>query len=325
MTNLVAAKVKRLLKDAEEVQIEEGRDPARFFFMRPSGFPYCGLRKALDAPKELAAEEGRLTTLGSEYFTSVGTAAHSAFQKFMGRMGTIVGDYRCPVCNDVQRFATFSRCTKCKVDRRYDELEVFYKNTCVGHTDGLFRVDPAKGKKSKHYVIDYKTSAFYKTSKPALAKKSFPIKNNVQQIQMYVVLLEAVFNIEVEGWILIYLGRDLPLGARGQHVVVMKMTEAEKAKCRKRLDRWVKVHRKVLRATTLKDFDVIKKYKLCKSMQDYRDNWHDGYNGCSISPVCFNTKLLDKKITSTLNKYPIYPILEQAPKHIKKILERKLE
>lgn len=309
----------KIFDDAEELQLEERKDPGRFFFMRPSGFPYCGLRKLMEAPQFL--DEDRLMGLAGAYFTSVGTATHNAFQKFLGRSGFILGDYVCPVCKDVKKFSTFSMCTKCKVPRHYDELELFYRNTVVGHTDGLLRLEPEKGKKSKHYVIDYKTTALYKL-KSKDAKNIFPLKSNVAQIKMYIVLLEEQYGITIDGWVLAYLGRDLPLGKNGRRLVVVKMTDDEKRQCRKRLDRWVKVHRKVLRVTKPgKQVEYIKKNKLCKSWDHYKDEVMDSYNPCSVAPVCFQPKLLDKYIEKRL-KHKMFPIIEQAPPHIRKVLEK---
>jgi hypothetical protein len=315
----VHKKIVALLEEAEELYLEEPKDPGRFFFMRPSGFPYCGLRKLLTAPTYLI--EDRLANLASAYFTGVGTAAHFVFQKYLGRLQSIVGNWRCPSCGDIDRFSTFSMCKACKVPRHYDELEVFYRNAVVGHTDALFRVDPDKGKKSKHYVIDYKTSAYYKTKSPT-AHKIFPLRSNVAQIKMYIVLLEECFGIKVDGWCLVYLGRDLPLGKSGRHVVTVEVSEEEKRKCKKRLDRWVKVHRKVLKAKSLKDLPVIKKYKLCKSLKDYKDNVKDDYNPCPIEMVCFDEKKLDAFAEKRLGKYKIYPLIEQAPSKIRKILDK---
>jgi hypothetical protein len=287
--------------------------------MRPSGFPYCGLRKLLEAPEFL--DEDRLATLASAYFTSVGTATHNAFQKYLGRSGYILGDYVCPVCKDVKKFSTFSMCKTCKVPRRYDELELFYRNAVVGHTDGLFRLDPEKGKKSKHYVIDYKTTALYKIRSTTMSK-AFPYKSNVAQIKMYIVLLEEQYGIEIDGWILAYLGRDLPLGKRGRHLVVVKMDDEEKRACRKKLNRWVKVHRKVLKIKGAgKKLDYVKKNKLCKSFAHYKDEVMDEYKPCSVSNVCFNEKLLDKFIEKRL-KHRVYPIIEHAPPKIRAVLER---
>lgn len=318
-TAQVHRQLTKIFDDAEEMQLEERKDPGRFFFMRPSGFPYCGLRKLLDAPEFL--DEDRLMGLAGAYFTSVGTATHNAFQKFLGRSGFILGDYVCPVCKDVKAFSTFSMCTKCKVPRHYDELELTYRNAVVGHTDGLLRLDPEKGKKSKHYVIDYKTTALYKLKSKA-APTIFPMKSNVAQIKMYVVLLEETYGITIDGWVLAYLGRDLPLGKNGRRLVVIKMSDEEKRKCKKQLDRWVKVHRKVLTVTKPgKRVDYIKKNKLCKSWTHYKDEVMDAYNPCNIANVCFQEKLLDKYIEKRL-KHKMFPIIEQAPPNIRKVLER---
>lgn len=306
----------KIFVEAEETHLEEHRDPGRFYYMRPSGFPYCGLKKLLDAPTHF--EDTKTASLASSYFTSVGTVTHSIFQKFLGRQGSIVGDWRCPLCKDVKKFSTFSMCKKCKVPRVYDELELFYKNIVVGHTDCLLKLNHSK-EGTRYYVADYKTSAWYKTRDKKKASKIFPLRSNVQQIKMYVVLLEECFGIEIDGYILAYLGRDLPLGNSGRHLVVVNMTEKEKRTCRKKLHRWIKVHRQVLLAKSPKDVEYIKENKLCKDFQDYKENYSD-YEGCPVSPYCFSSSKLDSLIEKRLKK-KWYPIIEQAPEKIRKVLE----
>lgn len=320
MTQDVHKLLSDLFDKAEELHLEEEhRSADRFFFMRPSGFPYCGLRKLLTAPTFF--EDSATSTLASSYFTGVGTATHSIFQKFLGRMGTIVGDWRCPKCKDVKRFSTYSACTDCQKPRVYDELELVYQNIVVGHTDCLFKISGKKEKgKPRYYVVDYKTSAYYKTKDKKRAKNIFPLRSNVQQIEMYVVLLEDCFGIEIEGYSLAYLGRDLPLGKSGRHLVVVKMTDKQKLKCRKKLKRWIKCHRKVLTARKPEDVEYLKENKLCASMQDYKDNYHE-YEGCNISPYCFNEKKLDDLIKRRM-KLQWYPLIRQAPERIKKVLEK---
>lgn len=313
----VHALLTKLFDEAEETHLEDHRDPGRFFFMRPSGFPYCGLKKLLDASTHF--EDTKTSTLASSYFTSVGTVTHSIFQKFLGRQGSIIGDWRCPKCKDVKKFSTFSMCEECKIPRVYDELELVYKNTVVGHTDCLLKLK-VKEKKSRFYVADYKTSAWYKTKDKKKASKIFPLRSNVQQIKMYVVLLEECYNIEIDGYVLAYLGRDLPLGKSGRHLVVVNMTDKEKRKCRKILHRWIKVHHRVLKAKHPSDVEYIKEHKLCKSMQDYKDNYSD-YEGCPIAPYCFTEKKLDAMVTKRLKK-EWYPLIQHAPKEIRKTLAK---
>lgn len=315
----VHGKLAAIFQDTEDgTVIADKKDPGRFFYLRPSRFPYCGLRKLLEAPKWL--DDERLVSLGESFFTGVGTSVHTTYQEFLGRSGQFVGNWKCLECAKVKKFTTYAKCS-CGGDTRYEELLVTYKNSVVGHTDGIFRVSPKKGKKSKHYVVDYKTTALYKVSSKD-KHKTFPLRSNVEQIKMYVILLELTYGVTIDGWALVYLGRDMPFGNRGRHIVVTDVSEKEKIKLRKKLDRWVKLHKKVLKVTKIGQVDVINKYKLCASMKDYKDNWMDPYNPCSIAPVCFDDKKRTAFATKTL-KHRVYPLIEHAPRNIRENLEKK--
>lgn len=296
----------KLLDDAEAHVVDYTVTPDRFFFMRPSGFPYCGLRKLLTAPKIL--EDGQTSGLASAYFTSVGTAAHTAFQEYMGKSGKIVGDWYCRACKTRTQFTTFQRC-KCGNDPQYDELEIRYKNTVVGHLDGLVKVDV--GGKTVYIVIDYKTATASKVKAGLKNKSIFPYAYNVQQIRRYVILMEKCFGIEIAGWALIYLNRDIPLGKNNRNIVYHPMKRSEKRILDAEMDSWVKTHRMVLRARTREHFDAVKDRKLCTSDADYTKNWHNDYSPCPVRPVCFDAKRLNKKIDRVLPD-DVFPLINMA-------------
>jgi hypothetical protein len=226
--------------------------------MRPSGFPYCGLRKLLTAPRILT--EGQTSELAGGYFTSVGTAAHETFQSHVGRNRFVVGDWKCHECGKFTKFHTFRLC-KCGGKPKYEELEVKYKNTVVGHLDGLVKVQ--MGGETIYLVIDYKTATTSKIKKGLTDNTVFPYAYNVQQIKRYVVLLELCYGIKVQGWALIYLNRDVPLGRNNRNIVYVTVTPEEKKDLKKEMNDWVETHRLVLRAHKLKHFKEIEARKLC--------------------------------------------------------------
>lgn len=307
----------QLMDDAEEELVDHPVKPDRFFFMRPSGFPYCGLRKLLTAPKQLT--EGAVTELAGAYFTSVGTAAHETFQSHIGRNKFIVGDWHCNECKKLTRFHTFRVC-KCGGKPEYRELEVKYKNTVVGHLDGLVKVKI--GDKTTYIVIDYKTATTSKITKGRTDETVFPYAYNVQQIKRYVVLLELCYDIKVHGWALIYLNRDVPLGERNRKIVYVTVPPEEKKELKREMDRWVETHRLVLKAHKLKHFKEIEARKLCASAKDYRTNWMNDYSKCPIEPFCFDSKRLEKKIDETLG-HKVFPLINCAPKALRKALDMK--
>lgn len=309
-------------KATEHVIIPSEPDLERLFYLRPSSFPYCGLRFFLDFPRRI--DDPRLNQLPSAYFTQVGTATHDVFQAYTAPLGRMVGDYKCPKCGNIERFTTFKVC-KCGGHPKYLELELKYKDTVVGHTDNLYRLSPPAGKKSLHAVIDYKTTSTRRVKEDIEKeqkgnKRIFPYRTNVAQIETYVPLLEDQYGIKVDYWILVYLARDAPFRF-GRQIVVVHLTDRIKAKIRKRLDRTVKIHRKVLKASSLDDTELIKKYKLCKDEKDYKANWTDEYNQCPHAGYCFAKKELDAKLKDTIMKNKVFPIIEQAPSKIRKGLK----
>jgi hypothetical protein len=305
------------MDDAEKELVDHPLKPDRFFFMRPSGFPYCGLRKLLTAPKQLT--EGEVSDLAGGYFTSVGTAAHTTFQSHIGRNTFIVGDWKCHECGKFTKFHTFRMC-KCGGKPHYEELEVKYRNTVVGHLDGLVKLK--LGDKTTYIVIDYKTATTSKIMKGRTDSSVFPYAYNVQQIKRYVVLLELCYDIKVHGWALIYLNRDVPLGDKNRHIVYVTVSKEEKKALKKEMNEWVETHRLVLRAHKLKHFKEVESRKLCASAADYRKNWRNDYSPCPIEPFCFDPKRLERKIDERLG-HKVYPLINCASKEIRKGLNMK--
>lgn len=307
----------KLMDDAEAEIVDHPITSDRFFYMRPSGFPYCGLRKLLTAPRILT--EGQTSELAGAYFTSVGTAAHTTFQSHIGRNKFIVGDWKCNECGKFTKFHTFRLC-KCGAKPEYEELEVKYRNTVVGHLDGLVKLK--MGDRWVYIVIDYKTATKSKIEKGRSDQTVFPYAYNVQQIKRYVVLLEMCYDIKVHGWALIYLNRDVPLGENNRNIVYVTVSKEEKKALKKELDDWVDTHRLVLKAHKLKHFKEIEARKLCSSARDYKDNWMNDYSRCPIEPFCFDSKRLSRKIDEVLG-HKVYPLINMAGKQLRLGLDMK--
>lgn len=311
-------------RTSNHVTLVEDADPFRLYFLRPSSFPYCGLRFLLEFPER--RERPRLHGMASAYFTGVGTVTHSVFQRYTAKLGKIVGDWKCVSrkCGHRIQFDTYKPCPKCGSEMAYVELELAYKKTVLGHSDSLYRFTPKLGKASKHAVQDYKTTSKRRTDEDKVAeqkgnKRIFPYASNVAQIEMYIPLIEQSFGVEVDYWSLVYLARDVPFKT-GRRVIVKHVKPKQKASLYKKLDRIVKIHRRVLKAASKADTDVIVKYKLCSSAEDYKKNWHDEYDPCPFQTVCFEAKALDKKLVNTFNTHKVFPIIQQAPEKVQKAM-----
>jgi len=310
--------VNAYLNAYEDDFIVSDGDPGRYFYLRPSSFPYCGFEKLLSAPSQLDAP--RLNTFASTYFTEVGHTTHHVFQAFGARGGKIVGDWECKACGKWRKFSCDNVCG-CGSHMHYHELEVRYKGTIVGHLDGLFRLEPKLGTKSPHILMDYKTTSSKKITEARNTphKSGFPYRYNVYQIEAYVPLVEAQYGISVDYWMLIYLARDAPF-KWGRHISPKHLTQDDKDKILKRLNRWVKTHHAVLTASTKADFEAVESRKLCKSKIDYETNFKDDYNPCPHCDKCFTAP---EVLISKALKHPhkVYPLIEHAPKGIKKTLK----
>lgn len=291
----------------ETVLSEHPADPRRFFFLRPSSFPFCGVRKFLDWPETLESEGLTHMDANMLFYVTVGHAFHEVFQELLGKHGQIIGDWQCYQCKTTKEFTTYSRCLRCKSPMRYRELKVTYKKTLIGHVDGLY-LDKTT---NTYWVVDYKStssrSLFFHRKKP-----KFPYKNNVHQIVSYVPLLEQKYGIKVSGYMLVYLPRDNPFQAK---LVCIKAT-GPKAKDAvvQRLDKWVKAHRKALRVSSMSEFRELEKLKLCTSDRDYMENYHSDYNPCEHRGVCFKAKALEAKAEKVIKLCRSkLPMITQAP------------
>lgn len=309
------AAVTKLMRDAMANVIVEDADPRRFFFLRPSGFPYCGWRRLLDSREGL--ELNNTSEALRDYFFGVGHATHDVFQKHTGRTGMVVGDWKCKQCGGWHKATVYKPCKKCGSEHmKYHELEVWFKGTLVGHVDGVLRLEPKKGKKSKHVVIDYKTSSLKKVT---MKKSPFPYYSNQAQIEKYVVLIEEQYGFEVEGWSLIYLARDLP-AYTGVKIIYRPMSEDSKAKHLKELRLWVKLHRLFLRAHKESQFRKLLDNKMCSSKAHHDKMFPMAYEACPYADRCFKDEG-QEALLKKVSKYKVFPVIEHAPKNIREELD----
>ncbi len=296
-----------------ETLAERKQDPRRVFFLRPSSFPYCGVRKVLDWPKVYA--EGTTSHMNSSmlFYVTVGTAFHNVFQEVLGKHGKLLGNWVCPVCRSVKSASFYSRCKKCDTPRQYHELEVLFKNTLIGHLDGLFFDE----KTGTWWVIDYKSTSSRNVWKHKKYGNVFPYSTNKAQIRSYVPLIEKQLGKRISGYMLVYLPRDNPFDA---HIVSIKhMGPKAKSLELARLKAYVKAHRQALQVHDLEGFASLYENKLCASKQEYLDNYEDQYNKCPHIEYCFDKHKMMKHAKMTLRE-SVFPILSHAPLDIRREL-----
>ena len=306
----VGADFRRYLEQAVEQEfLEEKTDPGRLFMLRPSGFPYCGLRRWLD----LGAHEDITTgyqSFSMQYYTRVGTTVHDVFQANLGHLGSIVGDWHCPVCKSTTEFKFYKKC-KCGARPQYNELEVKRKKILVGHVDGLFYHRRTK----TYWVIDYKTTssraAWNHISGAKKGKPIFPYKGNVFQIEAYVPLLEEQYGITVSGYMLVYLPRDNPLN-KTEVVCIKSMSTKDKELELTKLDRYIRIHRFMLKAQTVEHGMKLVANKLCSTLKEYKELYAGDYEQCPYHLKCFDDKKIKPVIARIVKESTVYPLIEQA-------------
>lgn len=242
--------------------------------LRVSGFPYCGLKHAYETLDEVKAEEGDAM---QAFYCGVGTAAHLVFQRWLGARGRIYGDWKCrnPKCGFVKPLSRKNVCPKCGSEMLYEELTVRYGKHVSGHVDGVFRASDGK-----IYVIDYKTSST-KVIYGQAKNPTFPYAKNKAQIESYCVLIEEVFNIRIEGWLLLYIARDNPKVFK---IVGDDLSEKRKQKLLGYIKRFDKHYDLVNGGLTHAKLDRLIAQKTGKT----REFCSEYISSCPLIPVCFS-------------------------------------
>lgn len=254
--------------------------------LRVSGFPYCGLKhlyEKLTLTEEKAAAK-KSTDGGKMFYTTVGTAAHLAFQRFMAQRGRILGNWKCYKCKHVELNQHVIRCPKCGSEMEYEEFDVKIFNHVSGHLDGIYQASDGR-----YFLIDYKTSsvrAIWAHKK----RKTFPYAKNVAQITAYCAIFERLYGIKISGWFLLYIARDHPTTTLA--VVGDEISDSEKHRILKRIRRWDKHYGIVWSGKSWNEMKVLVAEKPCKSYDFYSQNYK-GFKSCPLEGVCFTKNLTE--------------------------------
>lgn len=262
--------------------------------LRVSGFPYCALKHSHEVLTHHEPEDGDSS---KSFYCDVGTAAHLIFQRWMGCAGRIYGDWLCSnkKCKHIVHFSNKNVCPKCKSEMLYEEFTVKYGKHLSGHLDGVF-----KSRDGKYWVIDYKTSSvrvIYSQKK----FPTFPYAKNRAQIQSYCALIEKVHNIEIAGWMLLYIARDDPKVFK---IVGDELNTKQKRSILKKIDLYDEQYGIVLDLPNSQDFSDIEfliDTKACKT-QEYYYNHMKAFTPCPLEAVCF-TPHLDEFMEDTFSDY----------------------
>lgn len=289
---------KPLSEFSEKEQQEYWRRDAE---LHPSSFPYCALRGAyarITREADPVLERG----FGFDYFLPVGTATHVALQRWLGRSGNMIGNWTC-CCK--RRYAFVVRpetCVRCGASDsfEYHELGGVWGTHTHWHCDGLFRM-----KDGSYWVVDYKTTSDHSVTQHRARGDVFPYKENVAQVEAYIILVEDQYKIEVRGWIIPYITRSNPLHAWKQHFEVREISKARKDELRALLRINDRDHGRALlvREQPERVFKTLVRTKPCKSRTEYKEHMFNQYNPCPLEKTCFNQKNLQQQLQNTINEY----------------------
>lgn len=267
----------------DQIIIDERKREER---LRVSSFPYCGLRHSYE--RMTKHEKPPAANFGSFYYTEVGTAAHEVIQDFMGRKGKIYGVWICtaPGCKGKRKFSAKNTCPLCKSRMRYEELTVKAFKNVSGHLDGIYR-----DSKGRYWLVDYKTSSVQVITTQK-KNPTLPYHHNVHQIKAYCALIELMFDIEISGWILMYVARDNPMIF--SKPVGEFMSAKAKARELKKIKRYDRDWTRVVNMFKFEDLLAVIKDKPCEDYDDYMHKFGDSMNPCplAVSGVCFQKKKL---------------------------------
>lgn len=252
--------------------------------LRPSGFPYCGLKDLFDLQQGGKIIEAGFTL---DYYGGVGTAAHRVFQKYMGLTGLVVGNWKCS-CGNTTKWSTNNICS-CGLPMEYEE--VFVSNGSIrGFIDCILFIA------GKYYVLDYKTSSVKKLTDHRLLGNVYPIPANKSQVLSYCANLERQNNITIEGWMLIYIARDNPNDFVIECGEFNSTNRISQKQLMIRYNRHYSIAGRINKeGVSIDDPDLheLIKNKCCSSYEEYKEIFGP-YGDCLLgnSQVCFHKKRL---------------------------------
>jgi hypothetical protein len=266
--------------------------------LRVSGFPFCGLKKAYEKmvkeqdPKKKLPEKA---DAGREFYTSVGTAAHLVFQRWLGQNGKIWGNWKCynKQCNHFIEFGVKQNCPKCKTEMEYEEFEVKAFRHLSGHIDGVY-----EDSRGQFWVIDYKTTSVKNIRRHKREGGLFPYAKNKAQILTYCALIEKKYKIVIAGWALLYVARDDPFMVE---VSTGTVTKTIKKAIIKKCELYDEQYEVIQDLQTKEDIEFLIDTKPCKSIGYYNEHFK-GFTGCPLESLCFTPKI-EKFVKLTFRDY----------------------
>jgi hypothetical protein len=174
---------------------------------RASGLPACPLQHCwYRFDREADELPGRRESFAKDFYTEIGTAVHTVVQRWLGRLGVLYGDWRCPRCTDVvyrDRLGT-ARCD-CGAETVYEELAFDGKPS--GHCDGLIKLGELTPGEKDFAVLEVKTTSERRLDQ--VIKPQGPPLNYRLQATNYTYRLQQL-GYNLVGVMFLFVPRDSP-------------------------------------------------------------------------------------------------------------------
>lgn len=148
-----------------------------------------------------------------DMFMDMGTVAHTVTQRWLGRIGKLYGNWKCPECG-TKRLGMEPTCRECE-ENKSKLIEMEYRewipknlnNWPSGHIDGLLLPDDGKG----FLVLEIKTISS-NGLKNVITKpiEDWPVyyKKYWQQVRSYAYMLKEQDGFNIRGVAMLFICRD---------------------------------------------------------------------------------------------------------------------
>lgn len=231
-------------------------NPTRVLYLRPSQLPFCPIEFFINhASKGLYRSMG----LAGSLYVNMGTVVHTVLQQYLVKSGKILGNYKCHECGKFHKFSFKTEC--CDFPTSYEELEINWKGI-HGHIDAVYKY------KGKLYILDFKTTSVAQAPK----KQKDPGITYREQIETYAYLFELQYKERIEGIMDAFIIRDNP--NKDPVVWFRPFTDKTRARVRKRLALYKKMHQQALDASNLKEARALLHYGRCSNEYcDFCNSW----------------------------------------------------
>jgi len=200
----------------DSLQDAKSFEPWHWAF-RASGLPLCQLQVVWFEMDEVLAElPRREQSYMSDFFMAVGTAAHTVTQRWLGRMGILYGNWKCPVCDAVYKdrlgiqmcdgtpSITWGLDLHPPTETVYEEFA--FDDLPTGHCDGLIKLPGMTPGDRDFVLLEVKTTQRNKIQ--AIQSGDFAF-NYKLQVSIYADKLRAR-GYNIVDCLFVFVPRDYP-------------------------------------------------------------------------------------------------------------------